>query len=297
MKVIRIIVLTILIMTIMQNCLFADGWKQTEFGNWQYEENGELVKATNKVIDGVNYYFDTKGNWIPRENQVSIKLSGREEVVVELIGKDYENRNYNTKVKIPMPVVSGENETIIKQICDSIPDRREYLDSLFWYNKRSSPKDIVMSYICSSIIEILSLIGAFIWYNDTRRIKYCIKNKMIEEKGIINYGPLGDYLGNNYNSNNVRIINDDIIYSRGNLNMNLNMRKKEKDKEKEKNSNMNISSVINSSISNEKKVVKNENTNVQNDEIIKEKGNESYVEEEKRDNGHKENSLYSADFY
>ena len=190
-----------------------------------------------------------------------------------------------------------ENETIIKQICDSIPDRREYLDSLFWYNKRSSPKDIVMSYICSSIIEILSLIGAFIWYNDTRRIKYCIKNKMIEEKGIINYGPLGDYLGNNYNSNNVRIINDDIIYSRGNLNMNLNMRKKEKDKEKEKNSNMNISSVINSSISSEKKVVKNENTNVQNDEIIKEKGNESYVEEEKRDNGHKENSLYSADFY
>ena len=133
MKVIRIIVLTILIMTIMQNCLFADGWKQTEFGNWQYEENGELVKATNKVIDGVNYYFDTKGNWIPRENQVSIKLSGREEVVVELIGKDYENRNYNTKVKIPMPVVSGENETIINDfIRQEFPNAiRKYFEEYY----------------------------------------------------------------------------------------------------------------------------------------------------------------------
>ena len=84
MKVSKIIKSTLLIMLVMSSTLFADGWKQTEFGNWQYEENGELVKATSKVIDGVTYYFDTKGNWLPREAQTSVKLTGREEIVVNL---------------------------------------------------------------------------------------------------------------------------------------------------------------------------------------------------------------------
>ena len=113
MKVSKIIKSTLLIMLVMSSTLFADGWKQTEFGNWQYEENGELVKATSKVIDGVTYYFDTKGNWLPREAQTSVKLTGREEIVVNLTGKDYKNRKYDTKIKIPMPIVSGTNETAI----------------------------------------------------------------------------------------------------------------------------------------------------------------------------------------
>ena len=80
-------------------------------------------------------------------------------------------------------------------MCDNnITDIKD-LDSIFWYNKRSAPKDIVMSYICSTIIEIFSLIGSFMWYNLVRRIKYGVKNKMVEENGLINYGPLGGYLG------------------------------------------------------------------------------------------------------
>ena len=116
--------------------------------------------------------------------------------------KNNDNNNGNnirlltiyTKTKI-------DNDTIIKYICDNnITDIKD-LDSIFWYNKRSAPKDIVMSYICSTLIEIFSLIGSFIWYNLVRRIKYCVKNKMVEESGLINYGPLGGYLGNNSNKN------------------------------------------------------------------------------------------------
>ena len=133
MKIEKIIKKVLILIVVFTNATFADGWKQTEYGNWQYEENGEILKATNKVIDGVNYYFDTKGNWIPREPQVSLKMSGREEVIVELIGTDYENRHYNTKVKIPMPIVSGENETIINDfIRQEFPNAiRKYFEEYY----------------------------------------------------------------------------------------------------------------------------------------------------------------------
>ena len=184
-----------------------------------------------------------------------------------------------------------DNEKLIKQTCDGFQNQIFYV---FWYNKRSSPKDIIMSYICSSIIEILSLIGAFIWYNETRRIKYCIKNRMTEEKGLIKYGVFGDYLGNNSNEKNIIIENEEITYTRGNMNVNMNFNNNIK---KEEDHHVNISSVINSSLSNEKKVVKNELTNLQNDGIIKESEAESNISEDKEEKIQKEASLYSADFY
>ena len=128
----------IIFMIILSYSVFADGWKQTEFGNWQYEENGSILKATSKLIDGVVYYFDTKGDWIPRENFSTVKLSGKTEIVVELIGEDYENRNYNTKIKISMPIVCGDNDIFINEfIKDEFPNvikkyfEDEYINSLF----------------------------------------------------------------------------------------------------------------------------------------------------------------------
>lgn len=121
MKKCVIIKLVTIIVLMLCNITFADGWRQTEFGNWQYIENGELVKATSKVIDGVNYYFDTKGNWIPREPESSLKMVGREDIIIEMTGKDFENRKYNTKIKIPMPIVSGDNEIVINNFI-----RQEY---------------------------------------------------------------------------------------------------------------------------------------------------------------------------
>lgn len=115
MKTSKIVILIFVMSIVLCSIIFADGWQQTEFGNWQYVENGEILRATSKVIDGVNYYFDTKGNWIPREAESSIKMTGREDIVVELKGVDYENRNYNTKINVPMPIVSGENDIIINE--------------------------------------------------------------------------------------------------------------------------------------------------------------------------------------
>ena len=115
MRICKIIRLALVLSIILCSTIFADGWRQTEFGNWQYVENGELLRATSKVIDGVIYYFDTKGDWIPREAETSIKMTGKEEIIVQVSGKDYENRAYNTKIKLPMPIVSGENEIVINE--------------------------------------------------------------------------------------------------------------------------------------------------------------------------------------
>ena len=88
--------------------------------------------------------------------------------------------------------LAEHNETIIKDYCDN--NLYDVYD-IFWYNRRSAYKDILMSYICSSIVEALSLISAFFYYNVMRRIKYCIKGKMSEDSGLIKYGHLGEYIG------------------------------------------------------------------------------------------------------
>lgn len=204
-----------------------------------------------------------------------------------------------------------DNDTIIKDICDNnITDSKD-VDSIFWYNKRSAPKDIVMSYICSSIIEVLSLIGAFFWYNDVRRIKYCIKNKMSENKGLIKYGPLGGYLGYNKgeytnnvnNTNNQGKINDENnnkneeiitmkINNGKNMSLNLNL----------KNNNKNNISQNNSSYNrNENIKITERNINYAEDgEIINNKkisNNESHITEKKEDKKDSFNSFNSDFFY
>ena len=83
------------------------------------------------------------------------------------------------------------NETLIKRYCDNLDD----VEDFYWYNKRSAFKDILMSYVCSSVVEILSLLSAFFYYNDLKRIKYCVKGSMNEEKGFIKYGQLGGFKG------------------------------------------------------------------------------------------------------
>ena len=89
-------------------------------------------------------------------------------------------------------LLAERNETLIKNYCD-----RDFEDiyDYFWHNRRSAYKDIIMSYICSSIIEILSLLSAFFYYNDMKRIKFCVKGRMSEDKGLIKYGKLGEYQG------------------------------------------------------------------------------------------------------
>jgi hypothetical protein len=62
-------------------------------------------------------------------------------------------------------------------------------------------KDIIMFHLCCALTDVLCLIGSFMWYNLMKRIKYCIRGKMIEDRGLINYGVLGAYLGRNNHRN------------------------------------------------------------------------------------------------
>ena len=58
-----------------------------------------------------------------------------------------------------------------------------------------------MFHLCCALTDVLCLIGSFMWYNLMKRIKYCIRGKMIEDRGLINYGVLGAYLGRNNHRN------------------------------------------------------------------------------------------------
>ena len=62
-------------------------------------------------------------------------------------------------------------------------------------------KDKVMLHLCCSLNYVFCLIGSFMWYNLMKRIKYCVREKMIEDTGLINYGVLGAYLGRNNHKN------------------------------------------------------------------------------------------------
>ena len=144
-----------------------------------------------------------------------------------------------------------------------------------------------MSYICSTIIEIFSLIGAFFWYNDIRRIKYCIKNRMNDERGLIIYGPLGGYMGQNSDNNaEKKIGNDAIIYNQDNMNLNMNMNI-------QKNNN-NLSN--NNSLNGDNNNIQNQITSVQNNEIRNEIDYESHSSKKIEVKKKKEPSV-SDDFY
>ena len=115
LKMKKTIIMAIIAIFAMSFASFSDGWVYDGYGNWLYEENGEFVKATWKNIDGINYYFDTKGYWLETENLAAVKISGREIVTFTMEGKDYNDRSYKTKVTLPRPIVSGTNAEVINE--------------------------------------------------------------------------------------------------------------------------------------------------------------------------------------
>jgi len=126
---------------------------------------------------------------------------------------------YNIKIRTNTPHRTIYNESDIEKICEE--EEIENVDA-FWYNKRSTTKDIVMSYICCSITEIFCLFGAFMWYNLMKRIKYCVKGKIFEGNGLINYGPLGSYIAKNNLKNKGKstgkLNGNETIYVKSNMN-------------------------------------------------------------------------------
>lgn len=159
--------------------------------------------------------------------------------------------------------LNTHNETYIKEMCEG-----EKKDYPFWDYKGSAPKDILMSYICCSITEIFCLLGAFMWYNLMKRIKYCVKGKVFEDNGLVNYGPLGSYIAKNNLKNKGKstgkLNGGETIYVKNNMNST------------KKTSN------INSFVANNKK----DNIINENNEISEQPYEESYIshpEEEKQE--------------
>jgi len=99
------------------------------------------------------------------------------------------------------------------------------------FNKKNKDKcnnqDKVMLGLCVCLTGLLSLIGSFMWYNVMKRIKYCVRGKMIEDRGLINYGVLGAYLGRNNHKNKGkstgRIDGSETIYVKNNMNTTRNI--------------------------------------------------------------------------
>ena len=109
------IITSILVVCLNASIVFSDGWINDGYGNWLYEENGSYVKNDTRVIDGVSYYFNHDGYWIPRTPIKTIWLKGKEMVKFTLEGKDYNDRKYKTEVNMAMPIVDGENAEYLNQ--------------------------------------------------------------------------------------------------------------------------------------------------------------------------------------
>jgi hypothetical protein len=116
---------------------------------------------------------------IVSESIISENIYQYDHPCLYLLPDDEDNTNRRLEIR---------DEDLIKVYCETILD-------VFWYNKRSAYKDILMPYICSTLIEIFSLLSVFFYYNDMKRIKYCIKGTMNEDSGFIKYGQFGDYQG------------------------------------------------------------------------------------------------------
>lgn len=122
------IFLVIVFVFVYVNTIFADGWVNDGYGNWLYEENGSFVKNESRVIDGVECYFNYAGYWMPRESYKKVRLKSKEMVSFIMEGKDYNNRKYKTKIKLPMPIVEGENADILNEFI-----RKEFINTIKKY--------------------------------------------------------------------------------------------------------------------------------------------------------------------
>lgn len=101
------------------------------------------------------------------------------------------------------------------------------LNKIFINEDKCKDKDKVMFGLCVCLTGVLCLFGAFMWYNVMKRIKYCVRGKMIEDRGLINYGVLGAYLGRNNHKNKGkstgRIDGSETIYVKNNMNTTRNI--------------------------------------------------------------------------
>ena len=127
----------IIIINLFAINVYADGWVDDGV-NWHYVENGKYVRGDVRNIDGENYYFDTYGNWIPREENKLVKLKGSEKKSFVIEGKDDIERPYKVTYTYILPIVGGKNEEEInKFISDNIEEtiktfiEEKYKNALF----------------------------------------------------------------------------------------------------------------------------------------------------------------------
>lgn len=166
--------------------IFADGWVNDGYGNWLYEENGNFIKNETRVIDGIECYFNYQGYWIPRGEYKKVWLVNKEIVSFTIEGKDYSDRKYKTKIKIPMPIVAGENadainEFIRKEFNNTI---RKYFEewrlSILFLQSEIEISEMLEAQNARGIISFGYLGGGmFNLYIDTNKYEmWAIPNKM-----------------------------------------------------------------------------------------------------------------------
>jgi hypothetical protein len=101
------------------------------------------------------------------------------------------------------------------------------LKELLESKEKCKTKDEIMIYLSCGLTGALCLIASFLWYNLMKRIKYCVRGKMIEDRGLINYGVLGGYLGRNNHKNRGRstgrLSGSETIYVKNNMNTTRNI--------------------------------------------------------------------------
>lgn len=164
-------IFVIMLVLFLSSNVFASGWIKNESGNWLYEENGVFVKNTTKVIDGVEYYFNSNGIWVPWELMQKVKLVNREMVTFTMEGKDYNDRKYKTKFNVVMPILGGENSVAINEFI-----RKEFVN-------------VIKKYYEDYRLSILFL-------QPEIELKEMLEGK--NERGVISFGYFGGGMFNLY---------------------------------------------------------------------------------------------------
>lgn len=164
-------IFVIMLVLFLSSNVFASGWIKNESGNWLYEENGVFVKNTTKVIDGVEYYFNSNGIWVPWEAMQKVKLVNREMVTFTMEGRDYNDRKYKTKFNVVMPILGGENSEAINEFI-----RKEFVN-------------VIKKYYEDYRLSILFL-------QPEIELKEMLEGK--NERGVISFGYFGGGMFNLY---------------------------------------------------------------------------------------------------